>query len=524
MASVSKSAIQHRIQRIEMCNIIKRFPGVLANARVCFDVSAGEVHALLGENGAGKSTLMRQLYGLYRPDEGEILIDGKPSVFHSPADAIQAGIGMIHQHFMLVPTLTVAQNVALGLRSSREPMLDLDKVAARIRELSRAYGLKIDPAAYVWQISVGEQQRVEIIKALYRGASFIILDEPTAVLTPQEVNDLFATLRRMVSEGHGLVFISHKLHEVMAISDRVTVLRDGRVVGARLTRDVTRNELVQMMVGREVKPLAPQPMGAGQVRLKIEGLHAMGDRETEMLRGVDLEIRAGEVVGVAGVSGNGQRELAQCLAGLRKTTAGAIVIDGQDVTHASLRKRMEAGQAYIPEERMRDGAIREFSVQENLFLHEHASPRYTHSIFLDFAEMSAHARDLVRQFTVKTPGLDTPLKNLSGGNIQKLIMARELSRQPKILIAAQPTRGVDIGATEYIHQRLLEQRATGTAILLISEDLDEIRTLSDRIAVMYEGHIIGVVERDQVTVEQIGLMMAGIPMNEAVQRSESSAY
>jgi len=518
MTSTSDST-HHRIQRIEMCNIVKRFPGVLANDKVCLDVNAGEVHALLGENGAGKSTLMRQLYGLYQPDEGEILIDGKQHVFRSPADAIRAGIGMIHQHFMLVPTLTVAANVALGLRSSREPALDLDVVSRRIRELAQAYGLKVDPSAYVWQLSVGEQQRVEILKALYRGASFIILDEPTAVLTPQEVNDLFATLKRMVAEGHGLVFISHKLHEVLAISDCVTVLRDGRMVGTRPTQGATRDDLVKLMVGREVKPLAPQPMKAGEVRLKIEGLHAMGDRGAEMLRGVDLEVRAGEIVGLAGVSGNGQRELAQCLAGLRKTTAGSIIIGGQDMTNASLHKRMEAGQAYIPEERMRDGAIREFSVQENLFMHEHASPEYTHGIFLDFARMSAHARELVNAFAVKTPGLDTPIKNLSGGNIQKLIMARELSRQPKILIAAQPTRGVDIGATEYIHRRLLEQRAAGTAIVLISEDLDEIRTLSDRIAVMYEGRIIGIVERNQATVEQIGLMMAGISLQEALQRS-----
>ncbi len=518
MASISLTTLQHRIQRVEMCDIIKRFPGVLANYKVCFDVNAGEVHALLGENGAGKSTLMRQLYGLYRPDEGEILIDGKPHVFRSPADAIRAGIGMIHQHFMLVPTLTVAQNVALGLRSSREPVLDLERVSARIRELSQAYGLKVDPSAYVWQLAVGEQQRVEIIKALYRGASLIILDEPTAVLTPQEVNDLFTTLKRMVSEGHALVFISHKLHEVMDISDRVTVLRDGHAIGTRPTREVTRNDLVKMMVGREVKPLSPQPIKTGDVRLKIKGLRAMGDRGAEMLRGVDLDVRAGEIVGLAGVSGNGQRELAQCLAGLREITSGTILIDGQDMTTASLRKRMEAGQAYIPEERMRDGAIREFSVQDNLFLRDHASPQYTRGIFLDFAKMSGRARELVSEFAVKTPGLDTPIKNLSGGNIQKAIMARELSRQPKVLIAAQPTRGVDIGATEYIHQRLLEQRAGGTAILLISEDLDEIRTLSDRIAVMYEGHIIGIVERDGATVEQIGLMMAGIAMAEALQR------
>jgi general nucleoside transport system ATP-binding protein len=508
--------IARRIQRLEMCNIVKRFPGVLANDRVCLDVNAGEVVALLGENGAGKSTLMRQLYGLYRPDEGEILINGEPVVFHSPSDAIQSGIGMIHQHFMLVPTLTVAQNVALGLKSSRGPVLDLDKVSPRIEQLSQLYGLKVDPSAYIWQLSVGEQQRVEIIKALYRGASLIILDEPTAVLTPQEVDDLFVTLRRMVGEGHALIFISHKLHEVMAISDRVTVLRDGQVIGTRPTKEVNRDELVTMMVGREVKPLAPQGHNAGEVLLKIEGLHTMGDRGAEALRGVDLEVRSGEIIGIAGVSGNGQRELAQCLAGLRKVTDGKIIINSKEMTHASLRAHIDAGLAYIPEERMRDGAIRDFSVEENIFLHEHGSPEYTSGIFLKLGKMASHAQRLVDQYMIKTPNLDTPIKNLSGGNIQKLIMARELSRHPKILIAAQPTRGVDIGATEYIHKRLIEQRQLGIAILLISEDLDEIRTLSDRIAVIFEGRIMGIVGRNQATVEQIGLMMAGVPLQEAV--------
>lgn len=518
MASASPIPETHRIGRVEMCDIVKRFPGVLANDKVCFDVNAGEVHALLGENGAGKSTLMRQLYGMYRPDAGEIRIDGQPYVFSSPADAIRTGIGMIHQHFMLVPTLTVAENVALGLHSSREPLLDLDKVSKRIDELSQVYGMKVDPCAYVWQLSVGEQQRVEIVKALYRGASLIILDEPTAVLTPQEVFDLFATFKKMVKDGHALIFISHKLHEVMAISDRVTVLRDGRIIGTARTADVTRNDLVKMMVGREVRRLAPQPLKAGPVRLTIQGLRAMGDRGTEALRGIDLELHGGEIVGLAGVSGNGQRELAECLAGVRKTTAGSVLLDGQDVSKLPLKTRVDSGLAYIPEERMRDGAIREFSVQENVFLHDHASPKYTHGIFLDFRRMSAFARQLVANFNVKTPGLDTPIKNLSGGNIQKLIMARELSRQPKVIIAAQPTRGVDIGATEYIHQRLLQQREEGVGILLISEDLDEIRVLSDRIAVIYEGQIIGVVERDGATVEQIGLMMAGIAMAEAMQR------
>jgi simple sugar transport system ATP-binding protein len=500
---------QLRIQRLEMRNIVKRFPGVLANDHVNFDVAAGEVHALLGENGAGKSTLMRQLYGLYKPDEGQIVINGEPVIFHSPADAIRAGIGMIHQHFMLVSTLTVAENVALGLKSTREPRLDLDRVALRVEELSKTYGLKVDPSAYIWQLAVGEQQRVEIIKALYRGASLIILDEPTAVLTPQEVDDLFVTFKRMAQEGHALIFISHKLHEVMAISQRITVLRDGRSVETRSAEGVTRQELAQMMVGREIKPLAPQAFNPGEVKLSITALHAMGDRGTEALRGVDLDVRGGEIVGLAGVSGNGQRELAECLAGLRKVTEGALLISGQDLTRASLRQRIEGGLAYVPEERMRDGAIREFSVQENVFLRDHSSPKFTRSIFLNFAAMDKHARQLVSKFSVKTPRLDTPIKNLSGGNIQKLIMARELSREPKVLIAAQPTRGVDIGASEYIRQRLLEQRANGVAILLISEDLDEILELSDRIAVMFEGRIVGIVNRGEATPEELGLLMAG---------------
>jgi len=515
----TKAHNQLKIQHVEMCDIVKRFPGVLANSRVCFDVKAGEVHALLGENGAGKSTLMRQLYGLYKPDEGEIIIDGKPVVFHSPADAIRAGIGMIHQHFMLVPTLTVVENVILGLKSPHEPLLDLGSVSKKILELSQSYGLKVDPTAYIWQLSVGEQQRIEIIKALYRGASLIILDEPTAVLTPQEVKDLFATLKHMVKEGHGLVFISHKLHEVMEISDRVTVLRDGQVIGTRPTKEMSRNDLVKMMVGREMKSLTPQPIKSGPVRLKLENMHTMGDRGTEMLRGINLEIHGGEIVGLAGVSGNGQRELAECLSGLRKVTAGHIELDQSEITTIPLKERVESGLSYIPEERMRDGAIREFSVQENLFLQDHASPQFTRGIFLDFPRMEAFATKMVKEFTVKTPHLDTPVKNLSGGNIQKLIMARELARQPKVLIAAQPTRGVDIGATEYIHERLLMQRDAGTAILLISEDLDEICTLSDRIAIIYEGSIIGIVDRNGATVEQIGLMMAGISLEETVHRS-----
>src|SRR3990172_3748124 len=503
-----------RFEEMRMVNIVKRFPGVLANDRVSFDVKAGEIHALLGENGAGKSTLMRQLYGLYHPDEGEVLINGQPQKFRSPADAIHAGIGMIHQHFMLVPALTVSENVAPGLRSSREPRLDLDRVTARIRELSEKYGLKVDPEAYVWQLAVGEQQRVEIVKALYRGAALLVLDEPTAVLTPQEVNDLFVTLRQMARDGHALIFISHKLHEVLAISQRVTVLRDGRVVGAHLTAEMTKPELARLMVGREVILQYDRPPAQpGEPRLEIQDVWSPSDRGGDALRGVSLTVQAGEIVGLAGVSGNGQRELAEALAGLRPIRQGRILLNGRDVTASSPADHIAAGQAHIPEERMREGAIKEFSVSENLILQDHGHAPYSRGTFLDFKAIAARSAQLVEAFNVKTPTVDTPLKNLSGGNIQKLILARELSRRPTVLIAAQPTRGVDVGASEYIHQRLLEQRAAGTATLLISEDLDEIRAVSDRIAVIYEGRIVGVVDGRATTAEALGLLMAGASLS-----------
>jgi len=511
MTPTSATDGQRRLEEVRMRGIVKRFPGVLANDRVDFDVRAGEIHALLGENGAGKSTLMRQLYGLYRPDEGQILINGQPHSFRSPADAIDAGIGMIHQHFMLVSSLTVTENVALGLASSREPRLDLDRVARRIRELSERYGLKVDPNAYVWQLAVGEQQRVEILKALYRGAALLILDEPTAVLTPQEVNDFFVTLRQMAADGHALIFISHKLHEVLAISQRVTVMRDGAVVGSHPTATMTKPELARMMVGREVILQYDRPPAQpGAARLQVEALWVKGDRGTDALRGVTLSVHAGEIVGLAGVSGNGQRELAEALAGLRPARQGRILLEGREVTGHSPAQRIAAGQAYIPEERMREGAIKEFSVAENLILQDHGRAPYARHTFLDFKSIAQHSAELVQAFNVKTPTLETPLRNLSGGNIQKLILARELARRPGVLIAAQPTRGVDIGASEYIHQRLLEQRAAGTATLLISEDLDEIRALSDRIAVIYEGSLVGVVEAHSATAEALGLMLAGV--------------
>jgi ABC-type uncharacterized transport system ATPase subunit len=508
-SSISPKPARRDIDRVEMRGIVKRFPGVLANDHVTFDVGAGEIHALLGENGAGKSTLMRILYGLYQADEGEILINDRPAVIKSPADALRQGIGMIHQHFQLVPAFTVAENIALGLPSSRGPILDLDVVSRRIKKLSEDYGLPVDPGTPVWQLAVGQQQRVEILKALYREAALLILDEPTAVLTPREVDELFLTLRRLAKSGRALIFISHKLHEVMEISDRVMVLRDGRVVGRVATKDTDEKELARLMVGREVITSWHKPAThSGEAILRIDRLSVIADKGVPAVKALSIDVRAGEIVGVAGVSGNGQRELAETIVGLRHASGGTVSVMGQDLTNRTPGEAIEAGVAFIPEERMAMGVVRDFTVTENTILETHARPPLSRGAFLDFGKIDAHTAKLVREYDVRTPSLTTPVKNLSGGNIQKLILARELSRQPKLLVAAQPTRGVDIGATEYIHERLVEQRNRGTAILLISEDLDEILALADRIAVMYEGEIVGIVP-PETPVEELGLMMAG---------------
>jgi len=466
---------------LEMSGIVKRFPGVVASDSVDFEVRSGEVHTLLGENGAGKSTLMKILYGLYQADEGEVRLNGELVDLTSPTEAISRGIGMIHQHFMLVETLTVAENVALGLSSNRGVLTDLDR------------------------------QRVEIIKALYRDAQLLILDEPTAVLTPQEVDQLFVTLRQMTADGRGLIFISHKLHEVLALSDRITVLRHGKVTGQVKARDATMRGLAEMMVGRQVQMVPDKPVvEAVRPVLQIEGLRVMADRGDEALRGLDLEVRSGEILGIAGVSGNGQRELAQSIAGLRDIVAGHIRIDGAEVAGLRPSQVRSHGLGYVPEERMHTGAIAGFTVAENLLLIDHGHERFVRHGLLDFAAIRDHCQRLVTEYNVKTPSLETPTQSLSGGNIQKLILARELSGDLKVLVAAQPTRGVDIGASEYIHKRLIEQRSAGTAVLVISEDLDEVFALSDRIAVIYEGQIIGIVDPATITREEVGLMMAGV--------------
>ncbi len=510
MALPTSSPTPRRIETLEMRGIVKRFPGVLAADHLDFDIRAGEIHALLGENGAGKSTLMKMLYGLYQPDEGSIAINGRATRIRSPQDAIGQGIGMVHQHFMLVPSLTVAENTALGLPAGWR--LDLKTIARGLTAISERYNLKVNPNLPIWQLSVGEQQRVEILRALYRQAALLILDEPTAVLTPQEVDDLFRILHTMTDDGCSIIFITHKLHEVLSISQRITVLRQGRRVDTIATTKATKPLLAEMMVGRPVVFEYPRPAARrGDERLRLEKVSALSDRGELGLREVTLSLYGGEIIGLAGVSGNGQSELAQVIAGLRPIKSGSLVLGGQDITRQSPAERLTAGVSYIPEERMVDGAIREFTVAENYILQDHGRPPFIRAGFLlDQRAIRAECQKAVVSYEIKTPNTDTPLKSLSGGNIQKLILARELSRSPRLLIAAQPTRGVDVGATEYIHRRLLDERAKGTAILLISEDLDEILALSDQIAVMYEGRIVGILPREGVSIRQIGQMMAGV--------------
>jgi general nucleoside transport system ATP-binding protein len=504
--------IEERV--LEMRGIRKEFPGVIANDDVSFDVRRGEVHALLGENGAGKSTLMNILYGLYRPDAGEILLDGKPVSFNSARDAIHAGIGMVHQHFMLIPVMTVAENIVLG---QEPPGILLDEKAAQqhVRELSQQYGLIVEPRALVSEITVGQEQRVEILKALYRGAEILILDEPTAVLTPQEAGELFGILRSLKADGKSIIFISHKLNEVLEIADRITVLRRGKSVETVPAAGATEASLAKAMVGREVLlRVEKAPATPGDVILSIGDLHVRDDRGIEKVRGVSFDVRAGEIVGIAGVDGNGQTELIEAITGLRKTESGTIAVDGRAVHDANARHMLDLGVGHIPEDRQRRGLVLEFSIAENIALHDYAKPPVAKWGWLFPRRLIGRAARLIKEFDIRGGGPLTRAGGLSGGNQQKVVAAREIARDPKVLVAAQPTRGLDVGAIEYLHGRIVSERDEGRAIVLVSLELEEILSLSDRILVIYEGQIVGEHAGD-VSEQEIGLEMLGGQENEA---------
>ncbi len=495
---------------LELLGITKRFPGIVANDRIDLDLRRGEVHALLGENGAGKSTLMNVVYGLYKPDEGEIRVKGEPVTMHSPVDAIEHGIGMVHQHFMLIPVMTVAENIVLGTEPNAAGVfLDHRAAERRVRELATSFNFAIDPDARIQNISVGQQQRVEILKALYRRADILILDEPTAVLTPQEANDLFEILRALTREGMSVIFISHKLHEVLDIADRISVLRRGKLIDTVPREGATEQGLAQMMVGREVvlqvEKEAAQP---GTTLLEVDDLEVRDDRGLPAVRGVSFSVRAGEIVGIAGVDGNGQTELVEALTGLRRATAGRVTLGEIEVTTGSARDRLEAGLGHIPQDRLRHGIIVEFSLAENLSLHDYRHEPNSHLGWLRPSQMVASARRLISEFDVRGGRPTSKASELSGGNQQKLVVAREVSRDPRLLIAAQPTRGLDVGAIEFVHRRLVEERDEGRAILLVSLELDEILSLSDRILVIYEGRIVGEFAPD-VDAETLGIAMIG---------------
>ncbi len=494
---------------VEMHDIVLRFPGVLANDHVNFTLRRGEIHALLGENGAGKSTLMNVLSGLYRPESGTIKINGKTTIFNSPKDAIASGIGMVHQHFMLVPTLTVTENILLGLDEPKF-IMNLPKYNSKIGELQEKYGLKVDPTAKIWQLSVGEQQRVEILKMLYRGVDILILDEPTAVLAPQEIDDLMETMSALVAQGKSIIFISHKLNEVQQVADRLTVLRKGKVTAEGIpVEGLTRTQLAELMVGREVIFRIEKDLKeTGEVVLEVSNLSAENSRGLPAVKNVSFTIREGEILGIAGVAGNGQSELVEAITGLRPCT-GSICINGQELANQSPRAGMKCGMAHIPEDRTGVGTAPNISITGNAIMKNYRQDPISNGWRINYPAADEHASGLKDLYDIQAPSVNTQARKLSGGNLQKLILAREISCDPKLIVAMQPTRGLDVGAIESVQKLLLEQRSNGAAILLLSEELEELFELSDRIAVIYEGELVGQLDADQADLNTVGMMMTG---------------
>ena len=508
--------MSERPQVLEMRHITKRFPGIVANDDVSFDLLEGEVHALLGENGAGKSTLMNILYGLYHADEGEILIKGKPVRLGSPAASIAAGVGMVHQHFMLIPVMTVAENIVLAEEPTHNGvMLDMREAERRVQEISDRYGLAVDPGATIQDITVGQQQRVEILKALYRDADILVLDEPTAVLTPQEAQELFEVIRGLTARGKSIIFISHKLNEVLEIADRITVLRRGKLIETLPAEGATEASLARLMVGREVLLRVEKPPAhPAEPLLQVESLHVRDDRGLEKVRAVSFEVRAGEIVGIAGIDGNGQTELIDALTGLRSIESGVVRVAGKDVTNDTVHEHLDSGIGHIPEDRQRRGLVLQYSIAENIAIHDYRRPPASRFGWLFPRRLIERARTLIRDLDVRGGGPTTRAGSLSGGNQQKVVLAREIERNPKVLIAGQPTRGLDVGAIEFVHRRLIEERDEGRAILLVSLELEEVLSLSDRILVLYEGEIVGEFP-PTASEEELGIAMTGGGRSEA---------
>ncbi|MCY9514911.1 ABC transporter ATP-binding protein [Paenibacillus apiarius] len=495
---------------LELKGITKRFPGIVANDQISLQLRKGEIHALLGENGAGKSTLMNIVFGLYQPDEGTIELGGQPIVMDGPNKAIECGIGMVHQHFKLVPPFTVTENIILGMEPKRGFGTDLKGAASRISALSTQYGLNVNPEAKIESISVGMQQRVEIMKTLYRGAEIIIFDEPTAVLTPQEITELLQIMKRLVNEGKSILLITHKLKEIMDVADRCTIIRRGKMIETVTVADSNQETLAEKMVGHRVQFKTDKgPANPQEALLDIADLVVSAENGQRAVDGISLSIRAGEIVGIAGVDGNGQAELVEAITGMRPVESGSIRLEGRDVTHGSPRAASEAGISYIPQDRHKHGLVLDFDVSENAVLKSYYEDRFNHKGLLDRQAIAAVAERYVEQFDIRTPGIHTPVRSMSGGNQQKVIIAREIAREPKLLVAAQPTRGLDVGAIEFVHKQLIAERDKGKAVLLVSFELDEIINVSDRILVMFNGRIVGETTPETTSDQELGLLMAG---------------